>query len=84
MSSDYALQNLNDEIKRCHQCRLSKTRINVLFPAKSEFRKVYGQVLKADDKKIIPLQHPAAVLHDIFIKKTLVRNYRKLRVLLAS
>ena len=38
-------------------------------------------VLEVDGKTIIPLQHPAAVLHDISIKSTLVTNYRKMQVL---
>jgi hypothetical protein len=37
--------------------------------------------LESDGKKIIPLQHPAAVLHDISIKSTLVKNYRTLQIL---
>jgi DNA polymerase len=48
---------------------------------KPEFREVYGNVLEGDGKKIIPLQHPAAVLHDISIKNVMVTNYRKLQVL---
>jgi DNA polymerase len=192
MPIDNALQNLNDKIKRCHQCRLAKTRLNVLcgeghlradlmliaqapgehedregrmfigpsgrvldellamvdiqrgevymtnlikcmlpknrkpksdeiascgpfldreivligskilaplgyyaarfilekygfqVPAKYEFHNLYGELLKVDDKKIIPLQHPAAVLHNTSIKRAMVRNYRKLRVLLRS
>jgi DNA polymerase len=189
---DYAIQNLNDEIKRCHQCRLVKTRINVLggegdpsaelmliaqapgehedregrmfigpsgkvldellatvniqrgeiymtnlikcmlpknrkpksdeiascgpyldreieligpkilaslgyfatrfvlekygfqVPARPEFRKVYGQALTVDDKKIIPLQHPAAVLHNTSIKDAMLRNFRKMQALLRA
>lgn len=52
----------------------------VQIPAKSEFRKVYGQVLILGDQKIIPLQHPAAVLHDTSIKEAMLRNYRKMQV----
>jgi len=52
----------------------------VQIPAKSEFRKVYGQVLEIADKKIIPLQHPAAILHDSSIKNVMVTNYRKMKV----
>jgi DNA polymerase len=48
---------------------------------KSEFREVYGNVLEVDGKTIIPLQHPAAVLHDISIKSALVHNYRKMQVI---
>ena len=48
---------------------------------KREFRRIYGNVLEVDGKTIIPLQHPAAVLHDISIKSTLVTNYRKMQAL---
>jgi len=51
------------------------------LPPKPEFREVYGNVLEVDGKTIIPLQHPAAVLHDFSIKSTLVKNYRKMQVL---
>jgi len=51
------------------------------FPSKQEFREVYGNVLEVDGKTIIPLQHPAAILHDISIKSTLVKNYHKMQVL---
>jgi uracil-DNA glycosylase len=189
---DNALQNLNDDIKRCHQCRLAKTRLNVLcgegnlrpelmliaqapgehedregrmfigpsgkvldellatvgiqrgeiymtnllkcmlpknrkpkldeisscgryldreivlispkilaplgyyatrfilekygfqVPVRFEFRNLYGGVLKVDDKKIIPLQHPAAVLHNASIKETMLRNYHKMRAIFSS
>jgi uracil-DNA glycosylase len=51
------------------------------LPPKHEFREVYGNVLEVDGKKIIPLQHPAAVLHDFSIISTLVKNYRKMQAL---
>ena len=54
------------------------------LPVKREFREVYGNVLEGDGKKIIPLQHPAAVLHDISIKNVMVTNYRKMQVLYMS
>jgi DNA polymerase len=50
-------------------------------PPKPEFREVYGNALESDGKKVIPLQHPAAVLHDISIKNVMVNNYRKMEVL---
>ncbi len=56
----------------------------VPLPPKPEFREVYGNVLEIDGKTIIPLQHPAAVLHDSSIKNTLVKNYRKMQVLYTS
>ena len=49
------------------------------LPVKREFREVYGNVLERDGKKIIPLQHPAAVLHDISIKNVMVTNAARCR-----
>lgn len=54
------------------------------LPSKPEFHEVYGKVLEAGDKEILPLQHPAAVLYDSSIKEKLVRDYRKMRVLLTN
>lgn len=52
------------------------------LPSKPEFRKLYGRVVYVDNKQILPLQHPAAVLYDASIKTVLVRNYQKMRLLL--
>ncbi len=54
------------------------------LPSKKEFRAVYGKVLVADDKQIIPVQHPAALLYDGSIKEVMLRNYRKMQALLSS
>ena len=54
------------------------------LPSKQEFQAVYGKVLVADDKQIIPVQHPAALLYDGSIKEAMLRNYRKMRALLSS
>jgi uracil-DNA glycosylase family 4 len=54
---------------------------DLLLPSKKEFREVYGKVFDADNKKIIPLQHPAAALHNSSIEEPMVRNYRKMQVL---
>jgi len=54
------------------------------LPSKPEFREVYGNALEADGKKIFPLQHPAAVLHDISIKNVMETNYRKMQALYMS
>jgi DNA polymerase len=54
------------------------------LPFKKEFREVYGKVFDADNKKIIPLQHPAAVLHNSSFEEPMVRNYRKMQVLFVN
>jgi DNA polymerase len=53
-------------------------------PAKAEFRQVYGKVFKADGKRIIPLQHPAAILYDHRSENVVAANYRKLGEILAD
>lgn len=55
---------------------------DIPIPSKPEFRELYGKVIEADNKQILPLQHPAAVLYDASIKDVLVRNYQKLPLLL--
>ena len=54
------------------------------LPFKKEFREVYGKVFDADNKKIIPLQHPAAVLHNSSFEKPMLRNYQKMQVLFVN
>ena len=51
------------------------------LPSKQDFYTVYGTLLLAGDQKILPLQHPAAVLHNPDIRKVLVKNYHKLKIL---
>jgi DNA polymerase len=55
---------------------------DIPIPSKPDFRELYGKVVEADNKRILPLQHPAAVLYDASIKEVLVRNYQKMRPLL--
>ena len=41
----------------------------------------YGKLFLAGNRRIIPLQHPAALLYNDSIKKEMVGNYRKLKIL---
>ena len=50
------------------------------LPAKSEFHQVYGRLLLGE-RKVFPLQHPAALLYDESAREKLVKNYLKLKVL---
>jgi len=54
------------------------------LPLKSEFYKVYGRFFRAEDRKILPLQHPAALLYNSSSKEEVVKNYRKVRILLTD
>lgn len=47
-----------------------------------EFSGVYGRVFLTEDKKILPLQHPAALLYNESIQKDMIKNFRKLKRLL--
>ena len=51
---------------------------------RKEFMYMYGVLVVAPDnsKKILPIQHPAALLHNASIKNVLIRNYKKLKILL--
>ena len=51
------------------------------LPSKQELYTVYGNLFLAYNQKILPLQHPAAVLHNPSLKNVMVTNYRKLHVL---
>jgi len=51
------------------------------IPAKPEFYRLYGKLFLTSNRKILPLQHPAAVVHNAMLKKVLINNYHKLYVL---
>lgn len=54
------------------------------LPPKSEGIEIYGNLHLAGNKKIFPLQHPAAALYSPTIKKEMIKNYSKLKVLLTD
>jgi DNA polymerase len=56
----------------------------IQMPSKPDFHKVFGNVFLAEDRKILPLQHPAAVLYNDFIKEEMIKNYCKMKVLLTD
>lgn len=51
---------------------------------KLDFPEVCGKVFSVGGKKILPLGHPAAVLHRSSIREGMMKNYRKLKGLLDS
>jgi DNA polymerase len=53
-------------------------------PPAPEFRKVYGTVFAAGNRRILPVQHPSSLLHDPRIKETLETNWRKLGKMAAN
>jgi DNA polymerase len=56
-------------------------KFSITLPLKTEFQKIYGKVFLAENIKILPLQHPAAILYDGSIKEEMIVNYRKMVVL---
>lgn len=52
--------------------------------SKSNFSKKYGALFLADDRKILPLRHPAALLYNDSISEEMTENYRKLKTLMVE
>jgi DNA polymerase len=52
--------------------------------SKSEFLAVYGKVFQTENKKILPLAHPATLLYNEFIWEEMTENYKKMKILLES
>lgn len=52
--------------------------------SKSEFLAVYGKVFQAENKKILPLAHPATLLYNDSIWEEMTENYKKMKLLLES
>ena len=52
------------------------------LPSKQEFYIIYGKLFLTGNRKILPLQHPAAMLYHPHIKDEMTKNYHKLNVLL--
>jgi len=82
---------LNEEIKLInpkilvplgyYSTRYIFQRYDILLPSKDKFSSIYGRLLLAKDKKILPLPHPASLLYNPDFKKGLINSYRKLQVL---
>ena len=47
-----------------------------------EFHKLFGKLFCAGDKKILPLQHPAALLYNLSLREEMIKNYCKMKALL--
>ena len=53
----------------------------ISLPPKEELSKILGKLFLSDDKKILPLPHPANLLYNPSFKQNLIRHYRKLNIL---
>jgi uracil-DNA glycosylase family 4 len=58
---------------------LEKYNLEIL--SKKDFNKLYGKLTLVDGRKILPLQHPAAIVYNPDLKEVLMNNYHKLQVL---
>lgn len=84
------LQHLNEEIMLIKPSVIATlgyyptkhvfTKHHIPLPnSKLEFAKVYGKLFLAENRKILPLRHPAALLHDSSLREEMMTNYRKLK-----
>lgn len=55
---------------------------SIELPSKEELIRTYGTLLLAEDRKVLPLQHPTALLHDESLRDEFVSRYRKMRIVL--
>lgn len=55
---------------------------SVELPPKEELVGTYGTLFLAEDRKVLPLQHPTALVHDESLRDELMRSYRKMRIVL--
>ena len=49
--------------------------------ARADFKSLYGRLALAGDRKVYPLPHPSALLHDRSFEPFMARAYQKLQVL---
>lgn len=54
---------------------------HLTVPSKPDFFKLYGKLFLTNSRKILPLQHPAAVVYNPELKEVLANNYHKLQIL---
>ncbi len=52
------------------------------IPNKYEIKSIFGQLYYTKNKKIFPLKHPATVVHNSYSIESLLKDYKKLKVLL--
>jgi len=62
-----------------YQTRYIFEKYGISSPSKSEFHSVYGNIFVAGDQEIIPIQHPAALLHTAALREEMIKNYNNLR-----
>ena len=56
----------------------------ISLPSKEEFHTIYGKLFWNNSKKILPLQHPAALLYNNSIKGEMIKKYHKIKIVLTN
>ncbi len=87
-------QHLNEEVKLInpsviatlgyYATRYIFNKFHIHIPNAKPNLKKYGTLFLADNRKILPLRHPAALLYNDSISEEMTKNYRKLRTLMAD
>ena len=89
------VQHLNEEIRLINPSVIATlgyystkyifVKYHIPLPtSKLKFSKSYGKIFLAENRKILPLRHPATLLYDSSIREELVCNYRKLKTLMVD
>ena len=52
--------------------------------SKPKFSEVYGVLFLAENRKILPLRHPATLLYDDSAREEMIKNYKKLKTLMVD
>ncbi len=61
------------------------TKYQIQLPkSKTGFSKVYGKIFLAENRKVLPLRHPATLLYEEALREKMVKNYRKLKTLMVD
>ena len=53
------------------------------FPtSREELTEIFGKVFLAENRKILPLGHPASILYNDSLRKKMIKNYQKLKTIM--
>jgi len=87
-------QHLNEEIRLINPSVIATLgyyatnyiihKYHIQLPNSQKFSSFYGSLLLADNRKILPLRHPAALIYNDSIREEMTENYRKLKTLMAD
>ena len=64
-----------------HCTKMIFRRYNLPVPDRHHFPELFGKMFVAKNRKILPLRHPATVVHNSAIYEKLLSNYRKINII---